>query len=199
MPNWTYGGSFAPFRGWSLLTTDPRGRPGSGSQTGRATLWAKGKTAQQLLGHVGVCGESPQVANNGQLVGNLRLQRHQLTDVHAGDVGPDRGELPPVLHRGFGLHVIHIHVRWGTAQVDHDDGLARCLGRLRPARPKSKQIGQCEAADAQCPRLQKVPAREAAAERFSTLSPNGEHSQFLQNGGERPNARLRSAKLLHAI
>src|SRR4051812_19636914 len=60
-------------------------------------------------------------ADDGQLVGDLRLARHQLAELDAADVCLDGPELAAYLRRGVRLHVVQVHVARPAGQVDHDD------------------------------------------------------------------------------
>ena len=96
----------------SLLTTDPM----AGRSPLRKPVYSSGCRVALLL--------ELHVADDGQFVRDLRLEREKLADVHAGDVCLDRLELAAVLDRSVRLQIIHIDVTWPAVEVDHDDGLA---------------------------------------------------------------------------
>ena len=103
-----------------------------------------------------------QRADQGQLVGDLRLERHVFTDVEAGDAGLDRFELSPVLDRRIRLEVVHVEVAGATGEADHDDG-ARRLGVLA-LRPEPEDVRQRQATQPHSADLEEVAAADASLE-----------------------------------
>ena len=84
-----------------------------------------------------------------------RHARHQLGEMHAGQLGSDTGEFTPQLRRRFRLGIDHIHLRRAAIKMDVDHR----LGRGALAAFRTKQIRQREATDAQRARAQKTAAR----------------------------------------
>jgi hypothetical protein len=94
-----------------------------------------------------VCVDCLHAVDNGQLVGDFRVQREVLAEADAGNVGADRPELAADFGRRFWFHVVHVQVARPAGQIDEDDrppGLRRderghCAGR--------QQSRQCQPAD----------------------------------------------------
>ena len=104
-----------------------------------------------------------QAAQDGELVGDLGLERHQLADVHARHVGLDRLELAAILDRRVGLQVVHVDVAGPAGQVDHDDRFVGGLGADGPLGLEAEQVGQGQAAEAQRPDAKEIAAGNAVA------------------------------------
>src|SRR5262249_17989717 len=98
------------------------------------------------------------VADDGELVRDLRVQRQQLADVDAGHVRPRRRELATVLDGRVRLEVVHVHVAWPTVQVDHDDGLV--VACRRGLRPQTQKVGQGESSGSQGTGPEKFTTRD---------------------------------------
>src|SRR6185437_14065133 len=85
-------------------------------------------SAQQFVGVV--FSFERHSADNRKLVGNLRLQRHELTQVQAWHVCLDRIELPSEFYRRVRFWVVHINVTWSARQIDHNHRLSTRVGNL---------------------------------------------------------------------
>src|SRR5579875_517295 len=70
-------------------------------------------------------------AEDRELVGNLRLHRHQLADMHPRHIGLDRSELAAVLDGSVWFEIIHVEVGRSATQKDHDHGFLTRLARPR--------------------------------------------------------------------
>ena len=159
MSNETYGGRFVPLLGWSLLTTDPK--------AGRkpALILVSGKPVNNSSGICVSVASTRRLRTMASLSAICALQRHQLADFHARDVRLDRLELATILHRRLRLQIIHVDVRRGAAQVDHDDGLARrpglrrVLSLWRAVGLEPQQISQRQTTNAKAPTCKK-PRRD---------------------------------------
>ena len=139
------------------------------------------------------------VAKDGQLVGDLRLQGHQLADVHARHLGPDWLELAAVLHRDVGLQVVEVDMAGTAVQVHHDDGLARRAGAGRALRFQPEQVRQGQAAHGEGADLEEVAPGQAVAE-TPLRSPERQHEQGPPSMGEdsNPDTLVRIGILTHA-
>ena len=120
-----------------------------------------GEAAEEFV--AGVVADRVHAAQNGQLVGHARLHRHQVAKFDAGHIGADRLKFAAKLGRGVRLHVIGVDVRRAAAEENHDGGLAAGLRIDRPVRLEPNQIGQGEAAQAECADAQEIAPRRSAA------------------------------------
>lgn len=116
-----------------------------------------------VVHHVFVSGRGKrQAADQGQLVGDLCLQRQVFTDIEARHDGLDRSKLAAVLGRGIRLEVIHVDVAGPSGQDDQDDRLG-----WHPAAgcgPQAEQVRECQAGDAQRTDPQELATADAIAE-----------------------------------
>ena len=135
----------------------------------RATGFARNRGPRRLLPGVAAVEHVARVqvrhlraAEDRELVGDLRLHRHQLADFHARHVGANGIELAAVLDRRLRLHVVHVEVRRAAAQVNHDRRLGPpAVGRRGGLQPQ--QIGQSQPAQGQRSHAQKAAAADAVA------------------------------------
>src|SRR6185437_12332605 len=111
---------------------------------------------------------------DGEFVGNLRLQRHQLANVHAGNIRLDRLEFTAILDGRVRFQVVQIDVTGTAVEVDHDNGLVRRTGIHCPLRLQTQQIRQRQSADGQRADFEKLATRVAVAEFAAFLSMKGE-------------------------
>ena len=108
------------------------------------------EAAEELV--AGMVADGMHAAEDGDFVSNLRLQRQQLANLHAGNGGLDRLELAAVVVAQVRLHVVGVEVRRPAAQEDHDGGLlpARRPGfRLPTQHVWQRQTAQGQGADGQ--------------------------------------------------
>ena len=101
-------------------------------------------------------------ADDRQLVGDLGLFLHQLTEVYAGDICFNNTHRAAIFGGGLGLGVVGLDVRRAAGQLDIDD--AGFLGGTAGLCAGLEQLRQCEATKAQKAGLQKGTACLSVAE-----------------------------------
>jgi len=114
------------------------------------------------------------------LVHDLGHVRHVFTDLDTIDVGLDGIEFTTDLGRGIRFQIVHVLVRWGTYQVNHDDGL---VGILDPGLCLSmQQLGQREASHSQGSDFHEFTTGDAVAQLVISVA-DGKHDFVLIREG----------------
>ena len=103
-------------------------------------------------------------AHEGHLVGVLGDLREDAADLDAGDVGLHGADGAAVLDRRGHLGVERFDLGGPAAEPKPDDGGVACRPTFgRRLRPSAQQVGQHEAAHAECADLEEVAASRAVA------------------------------------
>ena len=168
----TYGGKGLPSAPFATNSTHHRSK--------RRPRGGLAKTAEDQVQMVAIVERPLDAADERQFIGDPGLQRHQLRNVKARNVGLNRLELAANLGRRLRLEVVHVEVTRPAVQADHDDRLARRAVRRRRLRAQPQQIGQRERS-AQEPNMQEIAAADAIAEPL-IWAPNGQHKRALRSG-----------------
>src|SRR5262245_57905933 len=66
-----------------------------------------------------------QGPNDRELIRNLRLERHVLTNLDTGNVGTNRAEWSAILARCIGLHVVRFELARPSPHPEQDDRRVR--------------------------------------------------------------------------
>src|ERR1043166_7049750 len=152
---------------------------GSEVRTDRRAGFGRLAEAAEQLDRVVEVRVEAEVANQGEPVGNRRLERHQLADVEAGDVGANRLELAAILGRGVRLHVVVIDMARAAEEVDEYDRLVGSRRIDGPLRLEPEQVRQRQPAD------REAAQPEEAATRAGALQVQHRSVRFAIAGGER--------------
>lgn len=104
-------------------------------------------------------------ADDRVFVRALRVERHQLADVDAGDVCPDGPEIAAKFHRRLGFHVVGLQVRRTAGEPEEDH--VRVSGRVGRGRgAEFQKICQPKPEQREPARLhESAPADRSAAKR----------------------------------
>src|ERR1043166_6289574 len=113
-----------------------------------------------------------------ELVGDLRLLREELADLHSRDVRSDRPELAAHLGGRVGLHVVRVEVAGAAAPPDHDDRFGPPLLRHRAVRLQAEKIRKRQAPQREASDLEEAPARNAIAIGPRRSVVEGEHPEY---------------------
>ena len=138
-----------------------------------------------------VAGVMMERADDGKLVGNLRLQREKFRHLHPRHVRFDRRPQPAIFRRSFRLHVIHIHVPGPAIEPQQDHGRI-FFGHTgsRGSRLHLQELGQTHRGHSRHAQLQKAAARLAVAifrTDFSGI--NAKHGGTPGDGASKARAR----------
>src|SRR5262249_22082359 len=120
-------------------------------------------------------------AEDGDLVGDLRLPGHQLAEVHARDVGPDGAKFTAILAGGIWLQVVHVQVGRPAAEMDHDDRLLSRPARRGRFRAQAEGGAAAQPAQRQGPDTQEIAPRDPSPRRGRTRLMDREHETLLDN------------------
>ena len=101
-------------------------------------------------------------ADDGELVGDLRVQRQRFAEVEAGDVRLDRLIRPAILRRRIGFGIVGLELRRPAVHPEQNHGgVGGGAGFLAGCRAQAQQIRQRQASQAEGADLQERAARHA--------------------------------------
>ena len=143
-----------------------------------------GREGRVNLLHLVVALSECQVANDRELIGDRRLQRHVLADLQSRKICGDRSELAAVFDGRVGLHVIHVDVTRTSGQTDENDRLRNACRRPRFS-PQSQQVCQSKATQSHRAHFEKVAASHSITERRPRTGESQHDKALVKNGTRR--------------